>query len=379
MRGSVWTFCLLVAVLAIFNFAFIVLVTPRYMHLGRKEKSTTTERPDHSTNNFAIIPATRAVMVETRTVSKVVVSEKCPEKSDYLVGPLAVNVEWAKKNYWTESNLQPNETINDTSIYMGKHLTISSDNIPKLKLSDVTHQPKYCKSDYKTAIIIPFRDRESHLRILLGHLVPALRRQFIEYSIFVVEQHGKLTFNKGRLMNTGFDFAHMIGKKFGKSYDCYVFQDVDLLPERDDLLYKCSDGDVADHLSSSIDKFNYKPVCCGMTVGGVLAFKEEQYRKVNGFPNSFWGWGGEDDDMNLRIRKQGLKIKRPPVEMGRYTMIKHTRDDRNPKNPKAGENLKKSWERAENDGIADLDTSIVEVHLYPTFTKIIVNVGLPPT
>lgn len=23
----------------------------------------------------------------------------------------------------------------------------------------------------------------------------------------------------------------------------------------------------------------------------------EQFRKVNGFPNAFWGWGGEDDDL----------------------------------------------------------------------------------
>lgn len=23
----------------------------------------------------------------------------------------------------------------------------------------------------------------------------------------------------------------------------------------------------------------------------------EQFRKINGFPNAFWGWGGEDDDL----------------------------------------------------------------------------------
>ena len=35
-------------------------------------------------------------------------------------------------------------------------------------------------------------------------------------------------------------------------------------------------------------------------VGGVLAMKPHHYMKANGFSNSFWGWGGEDDDMERR-------------------------------------------------------------------------------
>lgn len=34
--------------------------------------------------------------------------------------------------------------------------------------------------------------------------------------------------------------------------------------------------------------------------GGVSALTPDQYLKMNGFPNEYWGWGGEDDDIATR-------------------------------------------------------------------------------
>ena len=34
--------------------------------------------------------------------------------------------------------------------------------------------------------------------------------------------------------------------------------------------------------------------------GGVSALTDSMMKRVNGFPNKYWGWGGEDDDMNAR-------------------------------------------------------------------------------
>ena len=39
----------------------------------------------------------------------------------------------------------------------------------------------------------------------------------------------------------------------------------------------------------------------GRYFGGVVAFNQEDFEKINGFPNTFWGWGGEDDEMYSRI------------------------------------------------------------------------------
>jgi len=35
-------------------------------------------------------------------------------------------------------------------------------------------------------------------------------------------------------------------------------------------------------------------------IGGVMSINRENYYLVNGFPNIYWGWGGEDDDFSAR-------------------------------------------------------------------------------
>lgn len=42
-------------------------------------------------------------------------------------------------------------------------------------------------------------------------------------------------------------------------------------------------------------------------------------------PNTFWGWGGEDDAIFLRLHRY-FPILRFPDVVARYTMIKHARD-----------------------------------------------------
>lgn len=49
-------------------------------------------------------------------------------------------------------------------------------------------KPETCKSWQKVAIIIPYRDRWKHLKILLKRLHPMLIRQQVHYRIFVIEQ-----------------------------------------------------------------------------------------------------------------------------------------------------------------------------------------------
>ena len=59
---------------------------------------------------------------------------------------------------------------------------------------------------------------------------------------------------------------------------------------------------------SAIDKFKYKLPYKDI-FGGVSAMSTKDFKKVNGYSNKFWGWGGEDDDMRQRIKSAGLGKK----------------------------------------------------------------------
>lgn len=48
--------------------------------------------------------------------------------------------------------------------------------------------PVECRPRQTVAVIIPFRDREAHLRVFLNHMHTLFRHQQLLYSIFVIEQ-----------------------------------------------------------------------------------------------------------------------------------------------------------------------------------------------
>jgi hypothetical protein len=132
-----------------------------------------------------------------------------------------------------------------------------------------------------------------------------------------VEQFDDGRFNKGLVMNSGF---LEIQKSFG-DFDCFVFHDVDMVPEDDRNIYLCRDKPV--HLSPFIDKYQYKSHY-GTDWGGVTMIKPEHYLEANGYSNMFWGWGFEDSDMEFRLKEKGLQPVRPVnEESARYSMIEH--------------------------------------------------------
>ncbi|XP_064629666.1 beta-1,4-galactosyltransferase 4-like [Lineus longissimus] len=230
-------------------------------------------------------------------------------------------------------------------------------------------RPRNCLARHKVAVIVPYRDRMEHLTILLSHLHPILQRQQLNYRIFVVEQYGHDTFNKARIMNIGFLEAMKLAP-----YQCFVFHDVDLVPEDDRNMYTCPAQ--PRHLSVAIDEMGYK-LAYPELVGGVLNMRTEHFERANGYSNLYWGWGAEDDDMAYRILHIGLKITRPPDYVARYKMIKHTK--RKPSDwRKRAKLLYLSTRRFQVDGLNSLHYKLIHVKEEPLYTHILADIGKAP-
>lgn len=58
--------------------------------------------------------------------------------------------------------------------------------------------PADCVARDKVALIIPYRNREKSLKLLIRRIHLLLVKQQIDYGIYLVEPLGNLTFNRGK-------------------------------------------------------------------------------------------------------------------------------------------------------------------------------------
>ncbi|XP_028325842.1 beta-1,4-galactosyltransferase 3-like isoform X2 [Gouania willdenowi] len=188
------------------------------------------------------------------------------------------------------------------------------------------YRPPDCEARHRTAIIIPYRDREHHLKVLLYFLHPFLQRQQLNYGFYVIHQAGNYTYNKAKLMNVGFREAMK-----EEDWDCLFFHDVDMIPEDDRNTYVCDAN--PKHVSVAIDKFEYK------------------------------------------VSLAGMSISRPSLKVGRYKMIKHKLDKGNDANPKRFNLLRKTRQMWKQDGMNTVESRVISLEYHPLYTNITVDIG----
>ncbi|KAF6208585.1 hypothetical protein GE061_017043 [Apolygus lucorum] len=234
--------------------------------------------------------------------------------------------------------------------------------------------PSKCTSRHSVAIIIPYRSRRHQLHLLLQYLPRMLKKQQINYSIFLVEQVGNKTFNKGILMNAGFMTA-LSRPAHGVPYHCFIFHDSDLLTEDDRNMYTCPE--YPRHMSIRVDELDYK-LPYKELVGGIFAIRTDHFIRVNGYSNLYWGWGGEDDDMGLRVEEILKWTMRPPEELGRITTIPHVKQT-----PvltlRFRRQLKRmTKKRYRSDGLSSVKYTLKRLIQRKQFTHVLIDVGDPP-
>lgn len=222
---------------------------------------------------------------------------------------------------------------------------------------------KLVGSKSKLAIIVPYRDRLVNLELFLKNIHPFLIQQNIYYGIYLVEPIGNLTFNKGISMNAGYLEALK-----EDNYDCFIFHDVDMVPENPQNYYGCNNL-APKLLASAISAFGYSTegYFKDKYFGGVTAFTRYQFAHVNGFSNSYYGWGLEDDDARERVLAKYNYISRVSPTVGRYFAHCHEQQHKNPN--RFIMYIKSSMIKQESDGLNTIKYEIVSTERNLLFTR----------
>ena len=152
--------------------------------------------------------------------------------------------------------------------------------------------------DKKLGVIVPYRNRKSHLKTFKKTITEYLNKKNIPFELIIVEQVDKTPFNRGKLLNIGFIEAERLG------CDYIALHDVDMLPVDVDYSYS---SEVLQLANKFISDGDYTKEIYDGYFGGVTLFPIEVFKSINGYPNDFWGWGFEDDELLRRCINNGIE------------------------------------------------------------------------
>ena len=147
----------------------------------------------------------------------------------------------------------------------------------------------------KRIFIVPYRNRVQHKFFFCKYMSFILEDRD-DYEIFFSHQCDARTFNRGAVKNIGFIAAR---NKYPEHYKdiTFIFNDVDTIPFSKIFDYETTHGIVKHYYG-----FKY-------ALGGIVVMKGGDFEKTNGFP-CFWGWGMEDNVLQKRCDRVGLKVDR---------------------------------------------------------------------
>jgi hypothetical protein len=149
--------------------------------------------------------------------------------------------------------------------------------------------------------IIPFRDRWEEWKTWWSTMQGFVKKTHA--SVLLVHQADQRTFNRGATKNIGARWIrrHCTQESFAKM--TLVFHDVDtLLPAS--YLASWPPGGMRT-LPGIVRHFTG----FGHALGGIVAITGGDFAAIGGFPN-LWTWGYEDNALQQRVERHGLRIDR---------------------------------------------------------------------
>ena len=178
----------------------------------------------------------------------------------------------------------------------------------------------------KYSIIIPYRDRESHLKILLPKLYKYFEGK--DYEIIVSEQDDNANFKIACVENIAYKYA---------TGDILIFHQVDYIPG-DDVSYELNDHQVVlpHHRGIFVDQ-NLQPralddIPSGYRIwrdeidpnfyGGIIITSRAAFEQINGYNPMYIGWGNEDEDIRERFKCANIPTHRN--RQGTVYILYHT-------------------------------------------------------
>ena len=160
---------------------------------------------------------------------------------------------------------------------------------------------------YDNIIIIPYRNRLSHLNYFMKYTRPLIMKYMPNSKIVVVEQMEGQLFNRGKLLNVVF-------KEFRNKTKYFITNDVDINPSKGIIkkIYNLNNYEIIRIY-----------VGHGRSLGGIVKIQNDTIHNINGFPNDIWGWGIEDRALFYRAKIMKCSISETYNNAGNYHILNH--------------------------------------------------------
>lgn len=151
-------------------------------------------------------------------------------------------------------------------------------------------------------ILAPYRNRPQQLISFIDHY-KYFRENGYEFKIIIIEQGNDKPFNKGCLLNNG---VKVINEQYSlDDNDILIFNDIDCLLKKHKIEHYFKNPENQVRHIYGYARIYFRKFNC---LGGIISMNYKTFKTINGFPNNFWGWGGEDLALGFRSIYSKVKI-----------------------------------------------------------------------